>query len=75
MADCGLHAVNMCLPIRLISRKFMKTDPKLLFAIRLAEGYAAVSHIPEIKEKTQDLTAFSLTTTTKKDSTDIVSVI
>lgn len=53
--------------------------PKLLFAIRLAEGYAAVCHIPEIKEKTQDLTAFSLatatTTTTKKDSTDRVSVI
>lgn len=41
----------------------MKTDPKLLFAIRLAEGYAAVCHIPEVKEKTQDLTAFSLTTT------------
>lgn len=48
--------------------------PKLLFAIRLAEGYAAVCHIPEIKEKTQDLTAFSLTTT-KKDSTYSVSVI
>lgn len=44
----------------------MKTDPKLLFAIRFAKGYAAVCHIPEIKEKTQDLTAFSLTTTTKK---------